>query len=227
MQIFESTRQFEASRSAGNVSAILLRPETATALLVLGHGAGAGMRHSFMESLAHELARNGIACLRYQFPYMEQGKRSPNPQPVSVKTVRSAVAAAAKEAPDLPLFAGGKSYGGRMTSTAAATEPLPGVRGIVFFGFPLHAPGQPSSHRAEHLSEVSVPVLFLQGTRDKLADLNLLKPVCDGLGERSTLHIIEEADHSFSIPKRTGRTHDEVIAELAQMSADWFADVLR
>ncbi len=220
-EITEQSHQFEATRSSGKVSALLLQPAGAKCLLVLGHGAGAGMRHEFMELLARELATNQVATFRYQFPYMEQGRRAPNPQPISLKTVRSAVAAAREIAPGLPVFAGGKSYGGRMTSTAASIEPLAGVQGIVFFGFPLHAPGKPSNHRAEHLQAVNLPMLFLQGSRDKLADLELLEPVCEKLGKRGTLHIIAEADHSFKAPKRTGRTQAQVVAELAQVVSRW------
>jgi len=215
--------RFAASKSSGQVSAVLLRPAEARWLLVLGHGAGAGMRHTFMEAVAKALASNGIATFRYQFPYMEQGKKFPNPQPVLVKTVRSAVIAAHEMARDLPLLAGGKSLGGRMTSTAASQEPLPDVRGIVFFGFPLHPTTKPSDVRAAHLFDVSVPMLFLQGTRDKLADLNLLRPVFDRLAERATLHIIEGADHGFHVLKRSGRTDDDLVAELARMISGWSA----
>lgn len=218
--------RFEASRSSGEVSALLVLPEHAKALLVLGHGAGAGMRHQFMSQLAHELALQQIGTFRYQFPYIEVGKKVPNPAPVLMKTVRNAVAAASKFAGELPLVAGGKSLGGRMTSSAAASEPLPGVRGIVFFGFPLHAPGKPSNHRAEHLAEVTVPTLFLQGTRDKLAELDLLRPVCERLGKSARLEIIEGADHGFHVPKKSGRTDTEVIAQLAELMAKWSSDVL-
>lgn len=219
MQVTEL--KFIATQSSGEVSAILQRPENAKWLLVLGHGAGAGMRHVFMQQLADELSKVQIATFRYQFPYMEQGRKSPNPQPISLKTVRSAVASAAAIADDLPLLAGGKSYGGRMTSTAAATEVLVKVSGIVFFSFPLHAPGKPSADRAEHLYRVNLPMLFLQGTRDKLADMSLLTPICDQLADLSTLHIIDGADHSFNVPKRTGRSQVEVIAELATTVANW------
>jgi len=190
-------------------------------LLVLGHGAGAGMHHPFMQALAHRLAVCGIATLRYQFPFMEQGKRAPNPQPILMKSVRSAVAVAADYAAGVTLLAGGKSLGGRMTSNAAAREPLPGVAGIVFFGFPLHAPAKPSQHRADHLFNVAVPMLFLQGTRDKLADLSLLRPVCDKLARRATLHTIEWADHGFHVPKKSGTSDENVIAELAQTTLNW------
>ncbi len=217
----ERVLRFQASQSSGDVRAILLRPDGANWLLVLGHGAGAGMHHPFMQRVAAKLAEHDIATLRYQFPYMEQGKRAPNPQPVLMKTVRNAVAAARRAAPELPLLAGGKSLGGRMTSNAAASETLAEVQGIVFFGFPLHAPGKPSNHRAEHLYDIGLPMLFLQGTRDKLADLDLLRPVCDRLGAHATLHIIEDADHSFNVPKKTGRSQEQIIAELAGSVKRW------
>lgn len=207
---------FEVSKSAGSVSAILIRPKNAKALLVFAHGAGAGMRQKFNEAIAHRLAEHGIATFRYQFPYMERGGKRPDSKPVIYATVRSAVETAAKMAPDLPLFAGGKSFGGRMTSNAAAEEPLPGVRGIVFFGFPLHPPGKPSIERAEHLAKVSVPMLFLQGTRDEFAEMKLLKLVVKKLGKLATLHIIEGADHSFHVLKSSGRNDSEVLEEIAE-----------
>ncbi len=213
--------RFEATRSSGEVSALLLRPAGARSLLAFAHGAGAGMRHAFMESMAEHLAQNAIATFRYQFPYMEAGRRGPNPTPILKKTVRSAVAAAAEAADGLPLYVGGKSMGGRMTSLAASEEPLPGVQGLVFFGFPLHAVGKPSSERGEHLRAVSVPMLFLQGTRDRLADLELLVPILEDLGKRATLHVVDDGDHSFHVPKRSGRTDDEVQAELASVVAGW------
>lgn len=205
----------------GDVSALLLRPVDAKWLMVLAHGAGAGMRHIFMESLARELAAVGIATLRYQFPYMEQGRRSPDSPAVATATVRAAVEHGAELEPNLTLLAGGKSFGGRMTSTAAAEKTLEGVRGIVFFSFPLHPPNKPSSHRAEHLNRVQVPMLFLQGTRDTLADLSLLRPVCKQLGARATLHIVDTADHSFHVQKKSGKTDAEVLHELAATVAAW------
>ena len=211
--------------NAGGVSAALSRPEGARFLLVLAHGAGAGMRHAFMESAAAALADRGVASFRYQFPYMEAGRRGPDRPPKLVATVRAAVDAAAKAAPDLPLLAGGKSMGGRMTSLAASQEPLPGVRGLVFFGFPLHAAGRPSRDRGDHLEAVSVPMLFLQGTRDKLAELELLRPVCDDLAPRARLHIVEGGDHSFHVLKRSGRSDAEVLAEIADAVAS-FAEKL-
>jgi uncharacterized protein len=205
----------------GQVSALLLRPEKAKWLLVLGHGAGAGMHHPFMSNLANALAGVGVATLRYQFPYMEERRKVPDAPAVLTATVAAAVWAAAKAAPGLPLFAGGKSMGGRMTSQAAAQQPLEGVRGLIFFGFPLHPPNRPGAKRAEHLAKVNVPMLFLQGTRDTLADLKLLKPICAKLGERAALHIIETADHSFHVLKKSGRTDEEVLHELAVATAAW------
>jgi predicted alpha/beta-hydrolase family hydrolase len=213
--------KFLASRSAGEVSALLMRPEGARRMLVFGHGAGAGMRHRFMEDAALALAARGIATFRYQFPYVEQGSRRIDPQPILLSTVRSAVAAAQAAAGDLPLFAGGKSMGGRMTSLAASKEALDGVKGIAFFGFPLHPAGEPGTQRAEHLAAVSIPMLFLQGTRDKLAALDLLRPIVEGLGPRATLHVIEGADHGFDMLKRSGRTAEDVLEELAQTVAEW------
>jgi hypothetical protein len=213
--------RFLASRSAGEVSALLVRPDRARWLYVLGHGAGAGMRHRFMEDAAAALAAHGIATLRYQFPYVEQRSRRIDPQPVLLSTVRSAVAAARSAAGDLPLLAGGKSMGGRMTSLAASKEPLDGVMGIVFFGFPLHPAGEPATGRAEHLAAVPNPMLFLQGTRDKLADLGLLRPILDHLGPRATLHVVDGADHGFDMLKRSGRTAEEVLEELARTVAAW------
>src|SRR5690348_10823650 len=195
----------------GDVSGLLLRPAGARLLYVLAHGAGAGMRHPFLESISQRLAERGIATLRYQFLYMEQRGRRPDPPAVAAATVRAAVIEAARVAPGLALVAGGKSFGGRMTSTAQAEEPLPGVRGLVFLGFPLHPPGRPGDSRAEHLARVQIPMLFLQGDRDQFADLKLLKPVVKGLGERATLHLVEGGDHSFHVLKRSGRTDREVI----------------
>jgi predicted alpha/beta-hydrolase family hydrolase len=200
---------------------LLHRPPDARWLLVLAHGAGAGMRHAFMEALAAQLDGRGIATFRYQFPYMEQESRWPNPRPILLATVRSAVAAAAEVADDLPLLAGGKSMGGRMTSLAAAEKPLPGVRGLVFFGFPLHAAGKPATERADHLAAVDAPMLFLQGTRDRLAELDRLRPICDGLGRRGCLHVVDGADHSFGVLKRSGRDGPQVLEEIAATVADW------
>jgi predicted alpha/beta-hydrolase family hydrolase len=179
------------------------------------------MRHAFMEAVSARLAASGIAVFRYQFPYFEQGRRAPDPPAVLTATVRAAIDAAAKAAPELPLFAGGKSLGGRMTSTAAAQGSLPGVRGLVFFGFPLHAPGKPGNQRAAHLRDVGAPMLFLQGTHDTLADLALLQPVLDELGDRAQLHVVDGGDHSFHVRKRSGRTDGEVIDELCARVAKW------
>lgn len=197
---------------------ILRRPEDAFCLYVLAHGAGAGMRHRFLEALADALAAGGVATLRYEFQYVEEGRRRIDPAPVLHARVREAVAAAGKEG--LPLFAGGKSMGGRMTSQAQALEPLPGVRGLAFAGFPLHPAGKPGTERAAHLREVRVPMLFLQGTRDSLADLSLLRPVVEGLAN-ATLHVIDDADHSFHVRKSSGRTDAEVVRELARTFAQW------
>lgn len=206
---------------AGIVSGLLDRPDDARVLLVLGHGAGAGMRHRFFESLVPHLGQRSVAVLRYQFPYMEAGGRRPDVPAVAQATVRAAVAVAAERAGGLPLLAGGKSFGGRMTSAAQSAEPLPGVRGLVFLGFPLHAAGRPSSSRADHLDRVAVPMLFLQGTRDTLADLALLRPVVDRLEARARLHVVDGADHSFGVLKRSGRSGEDVLTELADTVAAW------
>ena len=203
------------------VSSLLLQPARPLGLYVLAHGAGAGMRHPFMESIAQRLAARGIGSLRYQFPYTEQGGRRPDPEPVLLATVRAAVAAGREAADDLPLLAGGKSFGGRMTSRAVASGPLPGVVGLVFLGFPLHPAGQPGVTRADHLAGVDIPMLFLQGSRDTLADLTLLRPVLERLGKRATLRVIEHADHSFHVLKRSGRTDEQVLDELAVATAEW------
>jgi uncharacterized protein len=216
---------FEASAGC-HVAALLLRPPDARWLYVFGHGAGAGMEHRFMAAASARLAEVGIASLRYQFPYMEAGRRRPDSRATLLATVRAAIGAAAGAAPDLPLLAGGKSMGGRMTSQAAAEAPLPGVRGLVFFGFPLHPAGRPSIERADHLAKVQLPMLFLQGERDRLADLDLLRPVCAGLDGRATLQVVPDADHGFHGPKRSGRTDDEVLAELARTVAQWSEIVL-
>jgi predicted alpha/beta-hydrolase family hydrolase len=205
----------------GAVSALLMRPAKARRLLVLAHGAGAGMSHPFMEMLAGELADVGLATLRYQFPYMEERRRVPDAPPLLTATVVAAVRAAAEAVPGLPLLAGGKSMGGRMTSQAAARRPLDEVRGLVFFGFPLHPPKQPGTKRADHLVKVAIPMLFLQGTRDTFADLKLLRPVCAKLGSRATLHVVETADHSFHVLKSSGRSDAEVLRELAETAAAW------
>jgi len=210
----------------GDVSGLLLRPERARLLYILAHGAGAGMRHAFLESIAQRLAERSIATLRYQFLYMERRARRPDPPAVAAATVRAAVVEAARLAPGLPLVAGGKSFGGRMTSTAQAEEPLPGVRGLVFLGFPLHPPGRPGDSRAEHLAQVRIPMLFLQGDRDEFADLKLLKPVLKRLGARATLHLVEGGDHSFKVLKRAGRAGDDVMTELVTTIDQWASKLL-
>jgi len=213
--------RFAAGERAGEVSGLLLRPDGARLIYVVAHGAGAGMRHPFLESIAQRLAERSIATLRYQFPYMEQGARRPDPPAVAAATVRAAVAEAARLAPGLPLVAGGKSFGGRMTSTAQAEEPLSAVRGLVFLGFPLHPPGRPGDSRAEHLAQVRIPMLFLQGDRDEFADLKLLRPVVKRLGVGATLHLVEGGDHSFKVLKRTGRAGDDVMTELVTTIDRW------
>ncbi len=179
------------------------------------------MRHRFMDSLAEALSERGVATFRYNFPYVEAGRRRPDYPNVLVKTVQSAVAEAYRLAPDLPLLAGGKSMGGRMTSTAASREALPTVKGLVFFGFPLHSPAKPGRERGEHLTGVTVPMLFLQGTRDTFAKRELLQPVLDGLGELATLHMVDGADHGFNVLKRSGRNDEDVLEELAQSTVEW------
>src|SRR5216117_3316727 len=210
----------------GDVSGLLLRPEGARLLYVLAHGAGAGMRHPFLEVVAQRLAERSIATLRYQFPYIEQRGRRPDPPAVAAATVRAAVIEADRVAPGLPLIAGGKSFGGRMTSTAQAQDALPGVRGLVFLGFPLHPPGRPDDKRAEHLAQVRIPMLFLQGDRDEFADLKLLRPMVKQLGELATLHLVEGGDHSFHVLKRSGRTDVEVMAELVATIVAWTAGIV-
>jgi predicted alpha/beta-hydrolase family hydrolase len=213
--------EIEVGESIGPVTAILLRPPDAWAGFVLAHGAGAGMRHAFMEAVAGALAERGIATLRFQFPYTEARGRRPDPPGVLQATVRAAVAKARELVPDLPLVAGGKSLGGRMTSNAVARGGLPGVAGLVFLGFPLHPPHQPGEGRAEHLLAVELPMLFLQGTRDALAEPDLVAAVCRRLGPRATLHVVDGADHSFAVLKRSGRSAEEVMSELADTVAEW------
>jgi predicted alpha/beta-hydrolase family hydrolase len=201
-------------RFAGHAGLLWL-PDAAASFLALAHGAGAGMRHPFLEAVAAALARRRVATLRFEFPYAAAGARRPDPRPVLIETVAAAAAEAQRLAGGLPLYAGGKSLGGRMTSHAAAEGRLGGVRGIVFLGFPLHAAGKPGSTRADHLALVAQPMLFLQGTRDALADLTLLRPICEKLAPRAELRVIEGADHGFHVPKRSGRSDAEVIEELA------------
>ena len=198
-----------------------MRPPNAQRMLTLAHGAGAGMRHPFMEKLAVELASAGVATLRYEFPYMEQRRNRQDAPPVLHARVAEAAEAARAAAPDLPLLAGGKSFGGRMTSQAAAEGVLTDVKGIVFFGFPLHPPNRPGTSRADHLANVTPPMLFLQGTRDEFAPLDRLRPITASLGAKATLHVIDGADHGFHVLKRSGRTDDDVLRELAQTVASW------
>jgi uncharacterized protein len=211
---------------AQRVSGLLQAPAEARACYVLAHGAGAGMTHPFMTAMADGLAERGVATLRYQFPYMEQGSKRPDAPKVAHATVHAAVIEASRLVPELALFAGGKSFGGRMTSQAQAASPLPGVRGLVFLGFPLHPPGQPSNERAKHLFDVEIPMLFLQGTRDDFASLELLEPLCKELGARATLKLFQDADHSFHVPARTGRKDPEVRAELLDTMAEWMQRVI-
>ncbi len=211
---------------AQRVSGLLHVPSNAHACYALAHGAGAGMAHPFMVSIAEGLAERGVATLRYQFPYMERRSKRPDAPKLAQATVRAAVAEMSRLAPQLSLIAGGKSFGGRMTSQAQATSPLPGVRGIAFLGFPLHPAGRPSDERAEHLSDVHIPMLFLQGTADALADVQLLQPLITRLGARATLKLFPNADHSFHVPARTGRKDSDVRAELLDALASWIERVI-
>lgn len=206
---------------ATTVSALWLQPPQPVATYVFAHGAGAGMNHSFMASLSQALAERSVATLRYQFPFMERGSKRPDSPAVAQAAVRAAVAAARERLPETPLFAGGKSFGGRMTSQAQAARALPDVRGLVFVGFPLHPAGKPGVERAAHLADVRVPMLFLQGTRDELAELGLLQGVVDGLGERATLHVEDDADHAFHVRVRSGRNDAQVVQSLAAAVAAW------
>ena len=204
-----------------SVSALLLAPTDARAGYVLAHGAGAGMTHPFMGAVAQGLAARGIATLRYQFPYMERGSRRPDTPRVAHAAVHAAVVEAAQRLPGLPLFAGGTAFGGRMSSQAQAASPLPGVRGLVFLGFPLHPAGKPSDERAAHLFDIGIPMLFLQGSRDDLASLELLEPVVAKLGAKATLAVFADADHSFHVPARSGRKDAQVLAEVLDALAGW------
>jgi hypothetical protein len=209
------------SAGTSKVSALWLDPPRAKAVLVLAHGAGAGMAHKSMTAIADGLADRDIATLRFNFPYMERGSKRPDSPPIAHATIRAAVAKARSLSPKAALFAGGKSFGGRMTSQAQSTDPLPSVQGLVFFGFPLHPAGAPGITRAEHLAAIDIPMLFLQGTRDTLAELPLLKRVIKGLGKRATLVLAEDADHSFHVPRASGRTDDETFAALLDAARDW------
>ena len=207
--------------TSGPVSALLVRPDAPRACFVFAHGAGAGMTHSFMEAFANGLGERGIASLRYQFPYMEKGSKRPDPPAIAQAAVRAAVTKAAQVFPGLALIAGGKSFGGRMTSQAQAAAPLPGVRGLVFAGFPLHPAGKPSTDRADHLAKVDIPMLFLQGTRDGLAEVALIEGVVRRLGSYATLHLMDGADHSFHVLARSGRNDREVMSEILDAFANW------
>ena len=206
---------------AVRVSGLLQSPPGARVCYVLAHGAGAGMAHPFMAAVAADLAERGIATLRYQFPYMERGSKRPDPPKLAQATVRAAVAEATRLLPEIPLIAGGKSFGGRMTSQAQAVDPLPGVRGLAFLGFPLHPAGRPSQDRAKHLFDVHIPMLFLQGMRDALAMLDQLEPLCKNLGSRATLKLFQDADHSFHVPARSGRKDPQVRADMLDVFAAW------
>jgi uncharacterized protein len=208
------------------VSGLLQAPARARACCVLAHGAGAGMTHPFMALVADGLAERSIATLRYQFPYMERGSKRPDTPKLAHASVRAAIAEASRLVPGLALFAGGKSFGGRMTSQAQAASPLSGVRGLAFLGFPLHPPGQPSDERGKHLFEVQIPMLFMQGTRDEFADLQLLQPLTERLGARATLKLLQDADHSFHAPARTGRKDSEVRAEMLDAMRDWIEKLI-
>ena len=207
------------------VSGLLQAPPKPLACLALAHGAGAGMSHPFLSAAAAGLAERGIATLRYQFPYMERGSRRPDPPRIAQVTVRAAVLAARRLIPKVPLFAGGKSFGGRMTSQAQAESPLQDVRGLVFLGFPLHPPGRPSDDRGTHLLDAQIPMLFLQGTRDEFATLSLLRPLIQRLGARATLELIEGADHSFRVPARAERSNEEVFAGMLDTLTAWIKRV--
>jgi len=211
---------------SGNVSALLLAPPAARTGYVVAHGAGAGMTHPFLTAVANGFADRDIATLRFQFPYMERKSGRPDSPKVAQSAVRAAVNEAATLLPNLPLFAGGKSFGGRMTSQAQAASPLPGVRGLVFLGFPLHPPGKPSTDRAKHLFDVQIPMLFLQGTRDEFADLQLLRPLIDQLGPRATLKLFNDADHSFHVPARSGRKDADIRTELLDAVLEWMQKVI-
>jgi predicted alpha/beta-hydrolase family hydrolase len=214
-------RRVAISFGPEQVSGLLLRPDDAKALYVFAHGAGVGMNHPSMAANAQGLAERGIASLRFNFPFMEKRTRRPDPPRIAHVAVRAAVGAAGEMAGDLPLFAGGRSYGGRMTSQAQSVAPLPAVRGLAFLGFPLHPAGKPGIERADHLAEVQIPMLFVSGSRDALAELDLLKSVVEPLGERATLHVVDQADHSLRVPAKSGRTPEQAQAEALDALAEW------
>jgi uncharacterized protein len=212
--------KFIATPEKGEVSALLTRPEGATHVLVIGHGASTNMRHATLQKIAENLAEQNIATFRYNFPYSENGTFRDSTS-TCVATIRSAAATAHKAAPDLPILAGGHSFGGRMTSTAQSESPIENVEGLVFFSFPLHMPGKPAITRAEHLANVKIPMLFLSGTRDALAELNLLEPVIQSLGKRATLYLLDTADHSYKILKKTRKSDEDVFSEIARVAREW------
>ena len=210
--------------AGGQVAALLDLPPAPFACCTLAHGSGAGMEHAFLAALAQRLHDRGVAVLRFQFPFMQQGSRRPDPPPVAQAAIRAALAEAARRVPGVPLFATGKSFGARMSSQAQAQEPLPGMRGLVFFGFPLHPADKPGTARGEHLAQVELPMLFLQGTRDALANLDLIEPVVRQLGDRATLHVVDGADHAFHVLVRSGRNDAQVLDELATTAAAWMRE---
>jgi predicted alpha/beta-hydrolase family hydrolase len=212
--------RFEATQEKGEISALLMRPQTATHILVFGHGAGTNMRHATMQAIAEALAEREIATFRYNFPYSEHGTAR-NSTPVCVETIRNAVKAAQNAAPGLSLLAGGHSFGGRMTSNAQSEEPLENVKALVFFSFPLHLPRKPDTKRAEHLKEIKIPMLFLSGTRDEFAELDHLKPVVRKLGKRATLHLIDTANHGYKILKKSRKSGENVFDEMARAVSEW------
>jgi predicted alpha/beta-hydrolase family hydrolase len=216
--------KFLATPEKGEVSALLLRPNQARQLLIIGHGASSNMRTPMLTTIVENLAEQGIATFRYNFPYSEKGGGR-NSQATCTETIRSAVRAAGEAAPDLPILAGGHSFSGRMTSTAHSEEPIKGVKGLVFFAFPLHPAGEPAVKRAEHLADIDIPMLFLSGTRDALGEPDLLEPVVKSLGKMATLHLLDTADHSFKILKRTRQSSEDVFAEMARVVRDWATDL--
>jgi predicted alpha/beta-hydrolase family hydrolase len=217
--------RFIATPEKGEVSSLLYLPAHARALLVLGHGAGAGMRHTTLERISLGLAGIGVGTFRYQFPFMERGGGR-DTQAVSTATVRAAIDQAGVHAGKLPLLAGGHSFGGRMTSLAAAERPLEGVKGLIFFGFPMHAPGKPGTDRAGHLPEINVPMLFLSGTRDTLNRMDLFQPLIAPLGEKATLHLLDTADHGYKVLKRSRVSTEDVFDEMTRVIDGWLPQVI-
>lgn len=226
MKLTQKSLRIKVSESIGDVSALFYLPKDAQFVLLFAHGAGAGMKNKFMEQVSISLAEKNIATIRFNFPYMEIGKKVPDKKSVCVETIKAAAEKSSKLCPKIPLFAGGKSFGGRITSTAASEGNLPDVKGIVFFGFPLHAPGKPANERAEHLYKVNIPMLFLQGTRDALASLDLLKPVLKKIGKKAELFIVDGADHSFHVPKENKLKDSEVIELICTEIKKWFNSII-